>query len=65
MPLGSARIDHKPFQAGELPVEGAQQTGAHAADQLAVDERPAADELASDEIAEAFRSSWVEPASDA
>ena len=46
--------DDEPFQACELPVEGAQQARAHAADQLAIDELAAADELAADQVAEAF-----------
>ena len=52
-PSGSARMTTS-LPGAELPVEGAQQAAAHAADQLAVDCCAAADELAADERAEAF-----------
>ena len=56
--LGGAHADRRrahhdePFEPAELTVERAQQARAHAAEQLAVDQRPAADELASDNLAE-------------
>ena len=53
LPVGAAH-HHEAFEVGELAVEGAQQAAAHAAEELLVDARPAADELAADDLAEPF-----------